>query len=120
MHLVLIVAAVGLVAVACGATTRVPQALSTEAATEEPTSAPALAAVTDATPTTAPTSTAVPTHTAAPKSEPTFPQAHVPSPTVAVKTANLAPDIALVTAEGEFLLSEQRGEVLLLYFSFPG
>lgn len=33
----------------------------------------------------------------------------------------LAPDIALATVDGGgFLLSENRGEVLLLYFSFPG
>lgn len=31
-----------------------------------------------------------------------------------------APDITLATAAGEFQLSEQRGEVTLLYFSFPG
>lgn len=31
-----------------------------------------------------------------------------------------APDITLATAEGEFRLSQQRGKVLLLYFSFPG
>ena len=32
----------------------------------------------------------------------------------------LAPDIALATADGAFRLSEHRGEVSLLYFSFPG
>lgn len=31
-----------------------------------------------------------------------------------------APDITLNTADGEFRLSQQRGKVLLLYFSFPG
>ena len=35
-------------------------------------------------------------------------------------SADVAPDITLATADGEFRLSEQRGEVLLLYFSFPG
>ncbi len=35
-------------------------------------------------------------------------------------TAALAPDIALTTVDGDFLLSEQRGRVTLLYFSFPG
>ena len=32
----------------------------------------------------------------------------------------LAPDIALATADGAFRLSDRRGEVSLLYFSFPG
>ena len=32
----------------------------------------------------------------------------------------LAPDIALATADGAFQLSDHRGEVSLLYFSFPG
>ena len=32
----------------------------------------------------------------------------------------LAPDIALATADGAFQLSDRRGEVWLLYFSFPG
>ena len=32
----------------------------------------------------------------------------------------LAPDIALATADGAFRLSDHRGEVSLLYFSFPG
>ena len=31
-----------------------------------------------------------------------------------------APDMVLATANGEFRLSDQRGEVSLLYFSFPG
>ena len=31
-----------------------------------------------------------------------------------------APDMVLDTANGEFQLSDQRGEVSLLYFSFPG
>ncbi|MFQ5852500.1 MAG: hypothetical protein ACE5JU_18215 [Candidatus Binatia bacterium] len=31
-----------------------------------------------------------------------------------------APDVTLNTANGEFRLSQQRGKVLLLYFSFPG
>ena len=31
-----------------------------------------------------------------------------------------APDVAVNTAMGEFRLSQQRGKVLLLYFSFPG
>ena len=31
-----------------------------------------------------------------------------------------APDVTLNTADGEFRLSQQRGKVLLLYFSFPG
>ncbi len=34
--------------------------------------------------------------------------------------AEPAPDITLNTANGEFRLSQQRGKVLLLYFSFPG
>ena len=34
--------------------------------------------------------------------------------------AQLAPDITLSTAGGEFRLSQQKGKVLLLYFSFPG
>ena len=32
----------------------------------------------------------------------------------------LAPDVLLATADGTFRLSDQRGEVSLLYFSFPG
>lgn len=32
----------------------------------------------------------------------------------------LAPDMVLATADGEFQLSNQSGEVSLLYFSFPG
>ncbi len=32
----------------------------------------------------------------------------------------LAPDMVLATANGEFQLSDQRGKVSLLYFSFPG
>ncbi len=35
-------------------------------------------------------------------------------------SAEPAPDITLNTADGEFRLSQQRGKVLLLYFSFPG
>ena len=35
-------------------------------------------------------------------------------------TAEAAPDVILATADGEFRLSEQRGKVLVLYFSFPG
>ena len=34
--------------------------------------------------------------------------------------AEPAPDVTLKTANGEFSLSQQRGKVLLLYFSFPG
>ena len=34
--------------------------------------------------------------------------------------ANAAPAITLATKDGDFRVSEQRGEVLLLYFSFPG
>ncbi len=32
----------------------------------------------------------------------------------------IAPDIALATAAGNFQLSDQRGKVVVLYFSFPG
>ncbi len=31
-----------------------------------------------------------------------------------------APDVTLNTVDGEFRLSQHRGKVLLLYFSFPG
>lgn len=31
-----------------------------------------------------------------------------------------APDVSLGTANGEFRLSQNRGKVLVLYFSFPG
>ena len=31
-----------------------------------------------------------------------------------------APDVTLETLDGEFQLSAQQGNVLLLYFSFPG
>ena len=34
--------------------------------------------------------------------------------------AEPAPDVTLNTANGEFRLSQQKGKVLLLYFSFPG
>ena len=36
------------------------------------------------------------------------------------RTSETAPDMTLVTLDGEFRLSENRGKVLLLYFSFPG
>ena len=32
----------------------------------------------------------------------------------------LAPDITLATTEGDFRISEQRGSVVVLYYSFPG
>lgn len=35
-------------------------------------------------------------------------------------TKELAPDITLATAAGNFQLSEHRGKVVVLYFSFPG
>lgn len=34
--------------------------------------------------------------------------------------ADEAPDIVLATVDGEFHLSEHRGHVVVLYFSFPG
>ena len=34
--------------------------------------------------------------------------------------AELAPDMTLATLDGEFKLSENRGDIVLLYFSFPG
>ncbi len=34
--------------------------------------------------------------------------------------ANPAPDMTLATLSGDFQLSENQGEVLVLYFSFPG
>ncbi len=34
--------------------------------------------------------------------------------------AEPAPDVTLNTLNGEFRLSQQRGKVLVLYFSFPG
>ena len=34
--------------------------------------------------------------------------------------ANAAPDMTLATLTGDFTLSENRGQVHLLYFSFPG
>ncbi len=34
--------------------------------------------------------------------------------------ANPAPDMTLTTLSGDFQLSENQGEVLVLYFSFPG
>ena len=33
---------------------------------------------------------------------------------------DLAPDITLATMEGDFHMSEQRGNVVVLYYSFPG
>ena len=44
------------------------------------------------------------------------PQAREPE----LVSANPAPDMTLATLSGEFQLSENRGEVLVLYFSFPG
>jgi hypothetical protein len=41
-------------------------------------------------------------------------------PTEVSYTAQAAPDIVLATADGEFRLSQQKGKVLVLYFSFPG
>ena len=41
----------------------------------------------------------------------------VPEPAIG---GGLAPDILLATADGAFRLSDQRGKVSLLYFSFPG
>ena len=35
-------------------------------------------------------------------------------------SAELAADMTLATLDGDFRLSENRGEVMLLYFSFPG
>ena len=35
-------------------------------------------------------------------------------------SANPAPDMTLATLSGDFQLSENQGEVLVLYFSFPG
>ena len=37
-----------------------------------------------------------------------------------ITSSELAPDITLATLGGNFQLSEHRGEVMLLYFSFPG
>jgi hypothetical protein len=31
-----------------------------------------------------------------------------------------APDVSLNTTNGEFRLSQQKGKVVILYFSFPG
>ena len=33
---------------------------------------------------------------------------------------DLAPDITLATTEGDFRISEQLGDVVVLYYSFPG
>ena len=33
---------------------------------------------------------------------------------------DIAPDITLATTEGDFRISEQRGSVVVLYYSFPG
>ncbi len=38
----------------------------------------------------------------------------------ALVSANPAPDMTLATLSGDFQLSENQGEVLVLYFSFPG
>ena len=38
----------------------------------------------------------------------------------ALGPANPAPDMTLATLSGDFQLSENQGEVLVLYFSFPG
>ncbi len=34
--------------------------------------------------------------------------------------AELAPDLTLTTLQGDFRLSEKRGDILALYFSFVG
>ncbi len=34
--------------------------------------------------------------------------------------ADLAPDLTLTTLQGDFRLSEKRGDILALYFSFVG
>ncbi len=46
------------------------------------------------------------------------PRSSGPQPPEAL--AEEAPDIVLATVDGEFQLSEHRGHVVLLYFSFPG
>jgi hypothetical protein len=33
---------------------------------------------------------------------------------------DIAPDITLATTEGDYRISEQRGSVVVLYYSFPG
>ena len=38
----------------------------------------------------------------------------------AAPALTMAPDVAFVTADGEFRLTDHRGRVVLLYFSFPG
>lgn len=35
-------------------------------------------------------------------------------------TGGLAPDVSLTTENGEYHLSQQKGKVVVLYFSFPG
>jgi len=35
-------------------------------------------------------------------------------------SADVAPDLTLPTMNGELRLSEERGKVVVLYFSFPG
>ena len=37
-----------------------------------------------------------------------------------LKLANPAPDMTLATLSGVFQLSENQGDILVLYFSFPG
>ena len=41
-------------------------------------------------------------------------------PETELASANPAPDMTLATLSGDFQLSENQGEVLVLYFSFPG
>ena len=56
------------------------------------------------------------TGTAAPTVPPTSLVPGAPHPA----DGERAPDLVLSTTTGELRLSEQRGKVLLLYFSFPG
>ena len=42
------------------------------------------------------------------------------SGTESTASYELAPDIAVATAAGNFQLSDHRGKVVVLYFSFPG
>ena len=55
-----------------------------------------------------------------PAPEPLPTVAAVPASASPAKVVETAPDITLVASDGQFLLSELRGKVVLLYFSFPG
>jgi hypothetical protein len=72
-----------------------------------------------ATPTQRQATTAQPTVKALTTPTPLLPWT-LPPPGAGSSVGKVAPDLTLATLDGGFRLSEQRGKVVLLYFSFPG